>query len=386
MEADLQLCQQNTATETKSSSTEDDKVASNVVGHNHRHKLINYKWWLRVTIYIVFLLAGQTAAILLGRLYYDKGGNSTWMATFVQTAGFPVLIPFLPYFSRPMDSSLPSSSASTSIPKLALLYLSLGLLLTGDDLMYSYGLLYIPVSTYSLLCASQLAFNAVFAFFLNAQKFTALILNSLVLLTISSALLGVNSDSDSSNTISRSKYTIGFLCTVGASAVYSLYLSLVQLCFEKVMKRKTFGIVLNMQVYPQFVSTCSCVVGLFVSGQWRGLREEMRNYQMGRVSYIMTLVWTALTWQISSLGLLGLIFEVSSLFSNMISTLGLPMVPVFAVVFFHDKMNGVKAIALLLAVWGFLSYIYQQYLDDAKGKEVKAIDNDSSPPTAVETC
>jgi Purine nucleobase transmembrane transport len=67
---------------------------------------------------------------------------------------------------------------------------------------------------------------------------------------------------------------------------------------------------------------------------------------------------------------LGLVFVVSSLFSNVISTLALPVVPVFAVIFFKDEMDVVKVIAMLIAIWGFASYVYQHYLDDLKGKEV----------------
>lgn len=332
----------------------------------------SYKWWIRVAAYILFLLSGQSAATLLGRLYYDKGGNSKWMATFVQSAGFPILIPLLIFFSPMFSNSTKSTrTQSPSKPKLsslAFLYLAFGLLLTGDNMMYSYGLLYLPVSTYSLLCATQLAFNALFSFFLNSQKFTPFILNSIVLLTVSASLLAVHSDSDTTK-ISRAKYAIGFLCTLGASATYSLYLSLVQLSFEKVIKRETFSAVLDMQIYPSFVATCACVVGLFASGEWRKLGEEMKAYEEGRVSYLMTLIWTALTWQISSIGMLGLIFEVSSLFSNVISTLALPVVPILAVLFFHDKMDGIKVMAMILAIWGFISYVYQHYLDDAKSRK-----------------
>ncbi|KAF3449506.1 hypothetical protein FNV43_RR10234 [Rhamnella rubrinervis] len=283
-------------------------------------KLVEYKWWIRITIYTLFLLTGQSAATLLGRLYYDKGGNSKWMATFVQSAGFPIL--------------LPSYSSSHHQPT--------------DNMMYSYGLLYLPVSTYSLLCGTQLAFNALFSFFLNSQKFTPFILNSLVLLTISASLLAVNADSENTTKISKGKYVIGFLCTVGASATYSLYLSLVQLSSK--------------------------------SGEWKSLKKEMNDFTQGKVSYTMTLLWTAITWQISSVGMLGLIFEVSSLFSNVISTLALPVVPILAVMFFHDKVNGVKVVALVLAVWGFVSYIYQHYLDDRKCKaaEEKASSNEIS--------
>ncbi|KAI5327804.1 hypothetical protein L3X38_027200 [Prunus dulcis] len=345
-------------------------------------KLPNYRWWLRVIIYILFLLTGQSAATLLGRLYYDKGGNSKWMATFVQSAGFPILLPLLCFFpsstkltTNPVHST---TSSATKIPKLStltLLYLAFGLLLTGDNMMYSYGLLYLPVSTYSLLCATQLAFNAFFSFFLNSQKFTPFILNSLVLVTMSASLLAINADSENNtNNIPKGKYVTGFLCTLGASATYSLYLSLVQLSFQKVIKSDTFSTVLNMQIYPSFFATCGCVVGLFASGEWKGLESEMKEYKQGRVSYIMTLLWTAVTWQISSVGLLGLIFEVSSLFSNVISTLALPLVPILAVIFFHDKMDGVKLMAMLLAIWGFLSYIYQNYRDVS---ELKAKESDA---------
>ncbi|XP_008229522.1 PREDICTED: probable purine permease 11 [Prunus mume] len=346
-------------------------------------KLPNYRWWLRVIIYILFLLTGQSAATLLGRLYYDKGGNSKWMATFVQSAGFPILLPLLCFFpsstkltTNPVHST---TSSATKIPKLstlALLYLAFGLLLTGDNMMYSYGLLYLPVSTYSLLCATQLAFNAFFSFFLNSQKFTPFILNSLVLVTMSASLLAINADSENNtNNIPKGKYVTGFLCTLGASATYSLYLSLVQLSFQKVIKSETFSTVLNMQIYPSFFATCGCVVGLFASGEWKGLESEMQEYKQGRVSYIMTLFWTAVTWQISSVGLLGLIFEVSSLFSNVISTLALPLVPILAVIFFHDKMDGVKVMAMLLAIWGFLSYIYQNYRDVSESKAKESNDN-----------
>ena len=61
----------------------------------------------------------------------------------------------------------------------------------------------------------------------------------------------------------------------------------------------------------------------------------------------------------------------SSLFSNVISVLGLPVIPVLAVIFFHDKMDGVKAISMVLAIWGFISYFYQHYLDDSEAKAEK---------------
>lgn len=343
-------------------------------------------WWLRMALYTFFVLSGQSTATLLGRLYYDKGGNSKWMATIVQSAGFPILLLPLSFFFSPTNPTInPSHSNSANPPStstIAFTYVSLGLLLAGDNLMYSYGLLYLPVSTYSLICASQLAFNAFFSFFLNSQKFTPYIINSLVLLTISTTLLVIGADSEDPTEHTEREYAIGFLCTLGASAAYSLWLSLTQLSFQKVLKRETFSVVLEMTIYLSLVATCVTVVGLFASGEWKDLKGEMKAYGLGKLSYLMTLVWTAVAWQISTIGTVGLIFEVSSLFSNVISTLALPVVPILAVVFFHDKMGGIKIVALLLAIWGFVSYIYQHYLDDSKSK-ARQTDVDEVPNTPL---
>ncbi|KAJ3680639.1 hypothetical protein LUZ60_016917 [Juncus effusus] len=325
-----------------------------------------FVFWSLLILNTLFLLCGQTAATLLGRFYYNQGGNSKWLATLIQTAGFPfLLIPLL--FVHPSNPSI-----SPPFWHLFLIYLILGLIIAGDNLMYSYGLLYLPVSTYSLVCASQLAFNAVFSYFMNGQKFTILILNSVVLLTFSAALLGVNpdSDSDGSSEVSRWKYILGFLITLGASATYSLILSLMQFSFEKIIKRETFSVVLDMQIYTSLVASLVSVIGLFASGEWKQLGDEMEGFKSGKISYFLTLIWTGVAWQLASVGVVGLVFVVSSLFSNVISTLALPILPVFAVIFFKDKMDGVKIIAMLIAIWGFVSYVYQHYLDDLKGKKV----------------
>ncbi|PHT58367.1 putative purine permease 9 [Capsicum baccatum] len=363
MENSIQQVELQIQESSRQISKDDETNQQQVSGRSNKH----YGWWFRIFLYIIFLLVGQSAATLLGRFYYDHGGNSKWMATFVQSAGFPILIPllFIFKFSKKIDSSSREKPSRTS---LFVIYVFFGLLLAGDNLMYSYGLLYLPVSTYSLICASQLAFNSLFSLLLNAQKFTALILNSVVIVTISAALLAVHSESDTSTKLPVGKYVIGFVCTVAASATYALYLSLLEVAFKRVIKSETFDTILKMQVFPSFVATCVCVVGLYASGDVRVLTAEMDGFQKGQVSYLMTLIWTAVLWQICCIGLLGLIFEVSSLFSNVISTLGLPAVPVFAVIFFHDKMDGEKVIALLLALWGFLSYVYQNYLDDSKAK------------------
>nr|GMD08241.1 probable purine permease 10 isoform X2 [Ipomoea batatas] len=51
--------------------------------------------------------------------------------------------------------------------------------------------------------------------------------------------------------------------------------------------------------------------------------------------------------------------------------------PVLAVFILNDKMNGVKVVSMVLAIWGFVSYIYQHYLDDLKAKaKAKAVEGE----------
>ncbi|XP_010100972.2 probable purine permease 10 isoform X2 [Morus notabilis] len=337
-----------------------------------RRKLMS---WIRIGIYAVFVLAGQSAGNLLGRLYYEKGGNSNWTVTLVQLAGFPILLPYYFLLAKKNKNAIIETDQNMISPKrpstlvVASIYILLGLLLAADGYFYSIGLMYLPVSTYSLILASQLAFNAFFSFFLNSQKFTFYIINSLVLLTLSSILLVFQSGSDDTHNNSKGKYAIGFICTVGASAGYGLVLSLTQFFLNRVLKRESFSVVMDIIVYQSLVASLAILVGLLASGGWKGLDEEMNSFELGKLSYVMTLVWTAIIWQLYTIGVVGLILEVSALFSNVMIALGLPIVPVLAVFFFHEKMDGIKVMAMFLAIWGFISYIYQNYLDDYCSKK-----------------
>ncbi|GFP91272.1 probable purine permease 9 [Phtheirospermum japonicum] len=332
--------------------------------------LRQYKWWIQMIIYSFFVIAGQSIGTLLGRLYFNNGGESEWMATLVQVVGFPILFPFLWTTTAKNDQITETNTPNSKKKHLASFYVAIGIFNAADCMLYSIGIQYLPVTTYTLICASQLAFNAIFSYFLNKQKFTPYIVNSLVLLTISSVLLVFQTDPGDSNKASRKKYAVGFLCTLAASAGYALMLSLTQIAFRKIIKKETIRAVVDVTVYQNLVATSVILVGLFASGDWKRMSKEMRGYESGQVSYVMNLFWTAVSWQVFSVGCVGLIFKVSSLFSNVISILGLPVAPILAVIFISDKLTGLKAVAMLLAVWGFVSYMYQHYLDDLKMKEI----------------
>ncbi|KAK9031128.1 hypothetical protein V6N11_032517 [Hibiscus sabdariffa] len=319
--------------------------------------------WLRIALYTISAICGGTVASLLTRLYFEKGGTSKWVATIVQVVGFPLLLPYY-FFSQSKSIATPHTKAS--LPLLVLVYVYLGLLIAGNAYLYSIGFEYLPVSTVSLISASQLAFNAFFSFFLNSQKFTPLIINSLVLLTISSLLLVANNVDERPSGVSRGKYILGLICTILGTATYGLSLASQQLVFRKVLKSESLKAVMDLIIYQSLVASVATSIGFFSSGDWKLLKNEMDTYALGNVSYVMTLAWTAIAWQVAIFGGVALVFELSALFANVIGGLGLPITPIAAMVVFHDKMNGVKGISMVLAIWGVISYAYQQYLDDQK--------------------
>ncbi|GFQ03583.1 mRNA-decapping enzyme subunit 2 [Phtheirospermum japonicum] len=51
-----------------------------------------------------------------------------------------------------------------------------------------------------------------------------------------------------------------------------------------------------MQIYTAAVVTCFAVVGLFACREWGTLRGKMGSFAAGSVSYVMTLVWTAVAY------------------------------------------------------------------------------------------
>ncbi|XP_009762883.1 purine permease 21-like [Nicotiana sylvestris] len=348
-----------------------------------------YKRWLEIGFNSLLVLICLSVATLLGELYYKEGGKSTWVNSLVQTGGFPVLFPilFLKKREETQDDDNARNNKNPSVWMFLSVYVFLGLLLGGSCMLNAVGLLHLPVSTFSLIAASQLGFNALFSFFLNSQKITTYIANSIILLTISSILLvfqPIDSSSGNGESSKGKSYTIGFICTLFGSAGMALLLSTTERIFRKIMKKRTVRQVMNVVIWQSFFATCAILIGLFATGEWKWMKSEIQEYKLGKVSYVMTLVWTALCWQIYTIGLLNLIMKVSALFANVITTLSVPLIPVLAVIIFDEKMSGVKAVSMILALWGFLSYGYQQYLDELKLKAEKSAEKEESEVSLVE--
>ena len=77
---------------------------------------------------------------------------------------------------------------------------------------------------------------------------------------------------------------------------------------------------------------------------------------------------SALIWQCFFLGAIGVIFCASSLLSGIIIAVLLPVTEVLAVVFYKEKFQAEKGVALVLSLWGFASYFYGEYKLTEKSK------------------
>lgn len=168
------------------------------------------------------LFVGSVSATLLSKYYFIHKGSSRWVSTWVQSTGFPLLIPpiYLPYLLSYTERR-PFSGFTTRLLALSIL---VGLCLGVNNLLFSWGNSYLPVSTSSLLLSTQLVFNLILSVIIVKQKVTFSNLNCVILLTLSSVLLALGSSHDRPEGLTSVKYFIGFFCTIGAGFLFALYL------------------------------------------------------------------------------------------------------------------------------------------------------------------
>ncbi|MCO5578283.1 hypothetical protein L7F22_032123 [Adiantum nelumboides] len=321
-------------------------------------------YWMLMVASSVALMVGLSSASLLGRFYFVNGGSRRWVYTWVESTGWPVLLFPLFFCYSKKNCCVRAALKQAFTPRLCLIYLAMGFLTAFDNLLYSMGLSYLPVSTNSLVCSSQLAFNAVFAYVLVGQRLSAFAINSVVVISTGTVILGVSAENDRPSGTTRREYIIGVLVTIVASAIYALMLPLLQLiytkCFPK--EKSSFVIVLEVQIAISSVASIFSLLGMFVHGDLAALQEEALLFHTGLASYILTLLFSAIGWQLYFLGGAGIIFLSSSLMSCVFMTAMIPILPILAVIFFHDNFSALKGIAMLLSVWGFISYIYDGYM------------------------
>ncbi|KAK7268263.1 hypothetical protein RIF29_20958 [Crotalaria pallida] len=187
----------------------------------------------------IMLAIGVCGGPLISRLYFIHGGNRVWLSSFLQAAGFPIIL--LPLFiirRRQMTNSVDNSKVKVFAIKLPLFLFSaiIGIIIALDSYLYSYG-------------------------------------------------------------------------------------------------------VARLSVIPR----------------------EANHFGLGKTTYYVVLVVSAIIWQMSFLGAIGVIFCASSLFTGVFTSLLVPVTEILAIIFYKEKFKAEKGVSLVLSIWGFVSYFYGEY-------------------------
>lgn len=222
-----------------------------------------------VIINCVILAIGNCGGPLIMRLYFNNGGKRIWFSTFLETAGFPVI--FIPLLFSYINRRRVSDNTSFFLirPRLLVAAVFIGILSGFDNYLYAYGIAYLPVSTAALIIASQLAFIAIFSFFMVKHKFTPFTINAVVLLTVGAAVLGMHTETDKPVHETHKQYIIGFLMTVAAAVMYAFILPLVELAYQKAKQPMSYTLVLEVQLILCFLASIVSLIGMSIAGDFK---------------------------------------------------------------------------------------------------------------------
>ncbi|XP_002973993.2 probable purine permease 5 [Selaginella moellendorffii] len=349
------------------SSSHQDGVAAAAEEHTNKSKK-NSLWsslkrksrlyWLMLALSGVVTVVSTVSAFLIGRFYFTQGGSRRWLSAWIQVAGWPLSASML--FLQKTKSLRETLSISR---KLASAYVVLGAINGGVCLLYAWGISYLPASTSSILISTQLVFTSLFALVIVRKPLSPFMWNAVVLMTCSTVLVGLHSSSDKPPGLTHSQYILGFVMTLAAAVLFGLLIPLFELVTKNLMASSSSAVA-ELMTFVNIVATVVLSIGMAINGDFSRISAESRVFKSGRVSYFMTLFWSAVLYQVQYLSVTGVAMLASSLLSGILITASTPLVSIFAFFFFHDNLGGVKIMALVLSVWGFISYAYGGYLDE----------------------
>ncbi|GAB2260439.1 hypothetical protein Droror1_Dr00011294 [Drosera rotundifolia] len=327
----------------------------------------------------LLLAVGIGGGPLVMRLYFIHGGKRIWLEAWLESAGFPVnIVPLVAAYIHRHRQSINSSTPAKLFFITKPLFLAatlIGFLAGAADYLYAYGVKHIPVSTSSLILATQLAFTAVFAYVLVRQRFTAYAVNGVVLLTLGAAVLAMHTNSDRPDNVTKGQYLMGFFMTLASAAMFAALLPLMELTYKTAKMEIHYALVMEIQSVLSLSATILCTVGMAVNNDFKAMQREAKDFELGEGMYCFVLVCSALVWQCFYLGAAGTIHYGSSLLSGIIIAMALPVTEVLAVIIYHEKFQQEKAVSLALSLWGFVSYFYGESKQSERSNEDQTIDH-----------
>ncbi|XP_057507498.1 probable purine permease 5 [Actinidia eriantha] len=333
-----------------------DKISTyrTTVWETYKSKPISY--WVLLLLSSAAMLVAFPTSSLLSRLYFSNGGKSKWIISWVAVAGWPLTaIILIPTYLFGRTSPTPLTL------KLALSYIVLGFLSAADNLMYAYAYAYLPASTASLLASSSLVFSALFGYLIVKNKINASTINAVVIITAALAIIGLDSDSDRYGNITNRQYILGFVWDIIGSALHGLIFALSELVFVKLLGRRSFHVVMEQQVMVSLFAFLFTTIGVIVNHDFQAMASEASSFKGGKVSYIMVLIWSVITFQLGVLGGTAVLFLSSTVLAGVLNAVRVPITSIAAVILLNDPMSGFKILSLVITFWGFASYIYGNY-------------------------
>ncbi|CAK8531760.1 unnamed protein product [Lathyrus sativus] len=341
--------------------------------NNHLHAdekaFTNKRYRPLLIINYLLLFVGSSSSSLLSKYYFIHKGSSKWVSTWVQCAGFPLLI--IPICLPYLLNSTKRTPFTDFTSKMLTLSIFVGIMLGLNNLLISWGVAYLPVSTSSLLLSSQLVFNLILSAIIVKQKITFSNLNCVILLTLSSVILALNSNGKNPEGITKKEYFIGFFCTIGAGLLFALYLPVMEKVYKQVY---SYEMVMEMQLIMEIAATTLATVGMAFDGGFSEMKRESEEvFDKGSKVYWVTVMANVVTWQFCFMGTAGMVFLTSSLTSGICMTTLLSMNVLGGVLVYRDEFGGFKAVSIFLCLWGFCSYVYGMYVNmlEEKGRMVK---------------
>ncbi|XP_010477200.1 PREDICTED: probable purine permease 14 [Camelina sativa] len=336
--------------------------------------------WPTIILCIIFVITGQSIAKLLENFYYEqlqrmdynsnRQNKGVWTQSLLQTVGFPLLLIPLFFFTTKKHNN--QQPPITSSDRSTILSFSgcIGMLLTGHGSLSGKGKLDIPFRVFTLIYTTQLFFTPVLAAFINKIKFNRWIIISLILAIATGTLTSFSSSFGGEPDKTEESYAKGSWPALLSGVYFSLILCTIENVFrrnESTTRKQSFSSVFLVVIFSSFVATVISVVGLLIYGEQDDLKREMNGFLKGKGAYVMTMVVQAVSWQIYWVGIVGLVFSVSSVLSNVISVLTWPIVSVLVVVFFNfmeDKFDVFKGFALITAALSAAAYFYRLHKEN----------------------
>jgi len=329
--------------------------------------------WVTIIICTILAVTGQCIARLLENYYFLHKNLSRRRGiltqTLLQVVGFPILLlPFLLHFLIKKQKQLLIFSGETSLKHLAITY-SILCIYMFCQAFFSDVRNQIPYRVFTLTYTTQLLFTLIFSKYYNDIKFNRWTFISLILAVLAGAFT-LYTFSAGSPIYGKKSYGYGIInVAFGAAIFFSLLLCIIRKVFEELIsfcntstnrKQPSFVVVLEMIIFLSLVVTIILVAAVLISGEHHDMKKEMETFTKGDIAYVRTMVGQAVAWQIYWVGIVGLVFAVSAVFSNVISVCTWPIVSLLVAFLYntHDHFDVFRGIALGAAALSVSCYIY----------------------------